>query len=306
MDLLAQMETFVRVVESGNLSAAAKALRLSLPTVSRQLSALEESLGVTLLIRTTRTLTMTAEGRRYYEHCLRVQHEVAEAQSSVRSGTALTGLLTVTAAVTFGLARVSPQLPSFLGAHPSLRVDLRLEDRLTDLVTEGVDIAIRGGSVLPDTTSLIAHPLTTYQRVVVASPAYLQQRGTPATPADLVRHDVLIHLGASGVADSWHFKKDGVAWTAKVRGPMRTNAVYALRDGALAGLGLALLPDWLVASDVAVGRLKIVLHEFASTPTVVSAVHRTEQRGVPRVRAFIDHLVREYEREAAARPPLQH
>lgn len=306
MDLLAQMETFVRVVESGNLSAAAKALRLSLPTVSRQLSALEESLGVTLLIRTTRTLTMTAEGRRYYEHCLRVQHEVAEAQSSVRSGTALTGLLTVTAAVTFGLARVSPQLPSFLGAHPSLRVDLRLEDRLTDLVTEGVDIAIRGGSVLPDTTSLIAHPLTTYQRVVVASPAYLQQRGTPATPADLVRHDVLIHLGASGVADSWHFKKDGVVWTAKVRGPMRTNAVYALRDGALAGLGLALLPDWLVASDVAVGRLKIVLREFASPPTVVSAVHRTEQRGVPRVRAFIDHLVREYEREAAARPPLQH
>lgn len=306
MDLLAQMETFVRVVESGNLSAAAKVLGLSLPTVSRQLSALEESLGATLLIRTTRTLTMTAEGRRYYEHCLRVQHEVEEAQSSVRSGTAITGLLTVTAAVTFGLARVSPHLPSFLGAHPSMRVDLRLEDRLADLVTEGVDIAIRGGSVLPDTTSLIAHPLTTYQRVVVGSPGYLQQRGTPATPDDLVRHDVLIHLGASGVADSWRFKKDGEDWAAKVRGPMRTNAVYALHDGALAGLGLALLPDWLVASDVAVGRLKIVLREFASVPTVVTAVHRTELRGAPRVRAFIDHLVREYEREAAARPPLHH
>lgn len=304
MDLLAQMETFVKVVEAGNLSTAAKALRLSLPTVSRQLSALEEALGGSLLIRTTRTLTMTDEGRRYYEHCLRVLREVEEAQSCVRSGATITGLLTVTAAVTFGLARVSPHLPSLLRAHPNLRVDLRLEDRLVDLVTEGVEIAIRGGLPLPDTNSLIARPLTTYQRVVVASPAYLQRRGTPLTPGDLVRHDVLAHLGASGVADSWQFTKDGVETVTKVRGPVRTNAVYALRDSAVAGLGLALLPDWLVAADVAAGRLKILLQGFASTPTVVSAVHRTELRGTPRVRAFIEHLAREYEREAAAQPPL--
>lgn len=304
MDLLAQMEAFVRVVELGGLSTAAKVLQLSVPTVSRQLSALEETLGTPLLIRTTRTLTLTEEGRRYYEHCLRVRHEVEEAQNSVRRGTAITGLLTVTAAVTFGLARVSPHLPSFLSAHPSLRVDLRLEDRLADLATEGVEIAIRGGSTLPDSTSLIAHPLTTYQRVVVASPAYLQHRGTPKSPDDLARHDVLIHLGASGIADSWHFTKDGVESTAKVRGPLRTNAVYALRDGAMAGLGLALLPDWLVAADVAAGRLKILLREFASAPTVVSAVHRTELRGTARVRAFIDHLTREYQREATAQRSL--
>lgn len=304
MDLLAQMEAFVRVVELGGLSTAAKVLQLSVPTVSRQLSALEETLGTPLLIRTTRTLTLTEEGRRYYEHCLRVRHEVEEAQNSVRRGTAITGLLTVTAAVTFGLARVSPHLPSFLSAHPSLRVDLRLEDRLADLATEGVEIAIRGGSTLPDSTSLIAHPLTTYQRVVVASPAYLQHRGTPKSPDDLARHDVLIHLGASGIADSWQFTKDGVESTAKVRGPLRTNAVYALRDGAMAGLGLALLPDWLVAADVAAGRLKILLREFASAPTVVSAVHRTELRGTARVRAFIDHLTREYQREATAQRSL--
>lgn len=304
MDLLAQMETFVRVVDSGNLSVAAKVLRLSLPTVSRQLSTLEETLGATLLLRTTRTLTVTEEGRRYYDHCLRVRQEVEAAQSSVRSGAAIAGQLTVTAAVTFGLARVSPHLPSLFSAHPNLRVDLRLEDRLTDLVTEGVDIAIRSGSLLPDTTSLIAHPLTTYQRVVVASPAYLERRGTPKTPADLVRHDALIHLGASGVADSWHFSKDGIEAAAKVCGPMRTNAVYALRDSAVAGLGLALLPDWLVAADVAAGRLQILLHGYATTPTVVSAVHRTEQRGAPRIRAFIDHLAREYQREAAASPKV--
>lgn len=304
MDLLAHMETFVKVVESGKLSAAAKALRLSLPAVSRQISTLEETLGGTLLIRTTRMLTVTETGRRYYEHCLRVLHEVQEAQSSVRSGTAIAGQLTVTAAVTFGLARVGPHLPSLLSAHPSLRVDLRLEDRLVDLVTEGVDVAIRGGSPLPDSASLIAHPLTTYQRVVVASPSYFQRRGTPMTPGDLARHDVLTHLGATGVADSWRFTKDGVESVAKVRGPMRTNAVYALRDSTVAGLGLALLPDWLVAADVAAGRLKVVLRGFATTPTVVSAVHRIELRGTPRVRAFIEHLAREYEREAATRQPL--
>ena len=175
-------------------------------------------------------------------------------------------------------------------------------DRLADLATEGVEIAIRGGSPLPDTNSLIARPLTTYQRVVVASPAYLRRRGIPATPGDLALHDVLTHLGASGVADSWHFTKDGVESATKVRGPLRTNAVYALRDSAVAGLGLALLPDWLVAADVAAGRLQLLLQGFTSKPTVVSAVHRTELRGTPRVRAFIEHLAREYEREAAAQP----
>lgn len=301
MDLLAHMATFVKVVEAGKLSAAAKTLGLSLPAVSRQLSALEESLGGALLIRTTRMLTLTDGGRRYYEHCLRVLHEVEDAQSSMRSGTAVTGLLTVTSAVTFGLARISPHLPSLLSEHPGLRIDLRLEDRIVDLVTEGVDIAIRGGSPLPDKTSLIAHPLTTYQRVVVASPQYLQRRGTPMTPGDLTGHDVLTHLGASGVADSWVFTKSGVESVTKVRGPLRTNAVLSLRDSAVAGLGLALLPDWLVAADVTAGRLKLLLRGFASTPTVVSAVHRTELRKAPRVKAFIEHLAREYEREEAAK-----
>lgn len=301
MDLLAQMATFVKVVETGKLSKAAKALRLSLPAVSRQVAALEESVGGALLLRTTRTTTITEGGRRYYEHCLRVLREVDAAQSSVRAGHKVAGVLTVTAAVTFGLARVSPHMQTLLAAYPELRVDLRLEDRLVDLVAEGVDIAIRGGMPLPDSTSLIARPLTTYQRVVVASPGYLRRRGTPATPAELRRHDVLAHLGASGSVDRWQFTKDGAESVVEIRGPMRTNAVYALRDAAVAGLGVALLPDWLVAADVDAGRLKIVLRGFETRPTVVSAVHRTELRGVQRVRAFIDHLAHVYEREAARR-----
>lgn len=296
MDLLAHMATFVKVVESGKLSVAAKALQMSLPAVSRQLSALEKLLGSPLLLRSTRSMTVTEGGRRYYEHCLRVLHEVEAAQSSLRPSTTLAGTLTVTAAVTFGLARVCPHLPSLLSAHPDLRVDLRLEDRLIDLVEEGVDIAIRGGSQLPDSASLIARPLITYQRVVVASPKYLQSRGTPMTPTDLQQCDALTHLGASGTADTWRFTKGRTEVEVKVRGPMRTNAVYALRDGAIAGLGVALLPDWLVAADVAAGRLKVLLPGFASMPTVISAVYRTEHRGMSRVKAFVEHLARQYER----------
>lgn len=293
------MATFVKVVETGKLSTAARALRLSLPAVSRQIAALEEAVGGTLLLRTTRTLTVTDGGRRYYEHCLRILREIEAAQESVRSGHGIAGLLTVTAPVTFGLARVSPHLPTLFQAHPGLRVDLRLEDRLADLVAEGVDIAIRGGLPAPDSTSLIARQLTSYARVVVASPGYLRRRGTPRTPSELPQHDALVHLGASGVVDRWHFTKDGVELAAELRGVLRSNAMYALRDGALAGLGLALLPDWLVAAEVAAGRLKILLSGYTSRPTVVSAVHRTELRGVQRVKVFIEHLVRAYEREAA-------
>lgn len=302
MDLFAQMTTFVKVVDAGKLSTAARALRMSLPAVSRQISALEEEVGGPLILRTTRTLTVTDGGRRYYEHCLRVLREVEAAQSSVRAGKTIAGLLTVTAAVTFGLSRVGPHLPSLLGAHPGLRVDLRLEDRLVDLVAEGVDIAIRGGAPLPDSPSLIARPLTSYPRVLVASPGYLRRRSEPRTHGDLAQHDAIIHLGASGIADRWRFTKDGSEFVVEVRGALRTNAVYVLREGALAGLGIALLPDWLVANDVAAGRLKLLLRSYSAQPTTVSAVHRTELRGEPRVKAFIDHLIRAYEKEAAGRP----
>lgn len=297
MDLLTQMSTFVKVVEVGKLSTAARRLRLSLPSVSRQISALEDEVGGPLLLRTTRTLTVTEGGRRYYEHCLRILREVEAAQHSVRAGNAVAGLLTVTAPVTFGLARLSPHLSNLIAAHPGLRVDLRLEDRIADLVSEGVDIAIRGGSQLPDSASLIAHTLISYQRVVVASPRYLRRRPDPKTPAELVHHDALIHLGASEIADRWHFSKDGVESAVELRGPMRTNAMYALRDSAVAGLGIALLPDWLVAEDVAAGRLKILLRGFSTRPTVVSAVHRTELRTSPRVKAFVDFFIKIYQRE---------
>nr|WP_276602834.1 LysR family transcriptional regulator [Nannocystis pusilla] len=199
MDLLSQMATFVRIVEGGSLSAAARRLRLSTPAISRQLRALEEELGATLVLRTTRRLTVTEVGRAYYERCVQILREVEEAQTAARRSDAVEGRLVVAASVTFGGLRVAPTLPALFAAHPRLRVDLRLEDRLTDLVGDGVDVAIRATTLLPQASdALIAVPLSTVPRVAVAAPSYLRRRGEPKEPAALARHDALVQVYGSG------------------------------------------------------------------------------------------------------------
>lgn len=302
MDLLSQMTTFVRVVEAGSLSAAGTALGLSLPAVSRQISSLEASLGVSLLLRTTRKVTVTERGRCYYEHCLRVFREVEAAQQSVQ-GSLVEGVVRVTAPVTFGLARVSPHLPALMVRYPGLTVDLRVEDRVLDLVGEGIDVAIRTGVEPPDSGAFIARKLTSYRRVVVASPKYIELRGEPKTPEALSAHEAILHVGVQGVAGVWRFERKGPAVEAHVRGHFRANAPYALRDAAVAGLGVALLPDWLVAEDIVSGRLRRLLRGHEVAPVVVSAVHRREVRGELRVKALLDHLAGCYQQEGLSSPP---
>jgi DNA-binding transcriptional LysR family regulator len=290
MDLLAQMRTFTRVVDTGSLSGAARAVRLSHAAVSRQISALEADLGVTLLLRTTRRLAVTEAGRRYYEHCLRVLREIEDGRASVARDRSVRGTLTVTAPVTYGLVRVAPSMAELLAKHPGLTVDLLLEDRVVDLVTEGVDVAIRTGVAPPDSASVVAHPLTSYERLLVASPAYLKERGIPKTPEALVSHRALVHLPGDGRVASWRFVRDGTEHVAEPRASMRTNAVLALRGAALDGLGIALLPDWLVEGDVAAGGLRQLLRDYRTSPVVVYALYRTELRGTPRILALIEHL----------------
>lgn len=292
VDLLAHMTTFVRVVEAGSLSAAARDLRISVPVVSRQMRALEDHLGGPLTLRTTRHLAVTAAGRRYYEHCVHVLAEVEAADAVVRGERRIEGLLTVTAPVTLGHARVVPHVGALIEAHPGLRIDLRLEDRLVDLVAEGVDVAVRAGNALPDTSSLVARPLFSFARVVVASPAYLERRGEPASVEAVATHDAIVHLGASGGPGAWELVRGKQRATVHPRGVLRTNNVYAIRDAAIAGLGLALLPDWLVAEDVRSGALRRVLDAHQSAPVDVLAVFRAETRGMPRIRVFVDHLAR--------------
>src|SRR6266566_8954827 len=197
MELLEKMATYVRVVEAGSLSAAAKQLRISPAAVSRQIATLERELRVPLLRRTTRRMSVTPAGRSYYERALRVLREVDDAQAIGRTA-ATAGLLSASAPVTFGLACVVPQLSSFMTAHPGLRVDLRLEDRPIDLALEGVDLAVRVGGAPPDSTDVIAHELMSFRRVLVAAPSYLKSHGAPGTPEALAKHDAL-----AGALDSW-------------------------------------------------------------------------------------------------------
>jgi DNA-binding transcriptional LysR family regulator len=283
------MRTFVRAVEAGSLSSAARTSPLSLAAVSRQVAALERRVGSTLIARSARKQMVTETGRRYYEHCLRVLREVEASDACAGASDGIPGLLTVTAPVTLGLARVSPHIPSLLAKQAGLCVDLRLEDRIIDLVTEGVDIAIRGGSRPPRTGSIIARPLLRFRRVLVASLDYLERHGEPARPADIAKHNALVHAGLSAQR-GWSFRRAKVQSTVKLSSTFRSNAIGAIHEAALGGLGLALLPDWLVAGDLAACRLKPLLCGWEVSPTIVMALHRVDLRSSSRVKLFLSHL----------------
>ncbi len=238
------MATFTRVVESGGLSSAAKQLGVSSAAVSRRIAALEADLGTQLLARTTRRVVVTPAGLRYYERCLRIQRDVADAHS-MSLGEAGDAILQVSAPVTFGMARVVPQMGSLIAKHPGLRVGLRLEDRAVDLVVDGVDVAIRMGGAMPNTGDIVGHTLCSLRRILVASPRYLKRRGTPATVEALAKHDALAHeFGDRG--DAFALVSDRREVRVGVHAVFRTNTLHALRDLALLGIGLALLPDWFV------------------------------------------------------------
>jgi DNA-binding transcriptional LysR family regulator len=238
-------------------------------------------------------MTITPAGRSYYERCLRVLREVEGAQAVAR-GEAFDGPLNVTAPVTFGLARVVPHMHGLMAKHPGLRIDLFLEDRLIDLALEGVDIAVRVGQAPPDSTELVAHRLFSFRRVLVASAEYLKRKGEPKTPEGLVKHDCLTYP-AGQATDLWTLASDEREARVRVNVGFRCNALHALRELAVSGSGIALLPDWLVAEEVKRRALRIVLPAWQTAPVSVNALHRTEHRGTLRVRAFVDHMRAAYE-----------
>src|ERR1043165_4922317 len=249
MDMLAQMATFVRIVDGKSLSAAARSQRLSLPAVSRQLRALEAGLGAPLIVRSTRRLHVTDGGPQRYAHCVRVLGELEEARAAIGGERTVRGTVLVSASLTFGSVVIVPLLARLAERHPHLRVDLRLEDHLVDLVAEGVDVAIRAGSPPPDSTAVVAHPLFSMQRMLFASPRWLRAHGVPREPAQLARRACLVQVTPAGVPVRWHLRRGDVEQTIDVHGPLRSNAPLALRDLALDGAGIAYLPDWLVRDD---------------------------------------------------------
>lgn len=286
MDLIDQMRTFVRIVDAGSLSAAARARRLSLAAVSRQLGALEQELGAALVVRSTRRLAVTESGQRWYAHCARILRELDDARADVADTREVRGTVVISASITFGLAHVVPRLERLAREHGGLEIDLRLEDHVIDLIGDGVDVAIRAGVRPPDSTSIIAHPLSRFRRVAVAAPGYLRRRGAPRHPRDLERHDALTQRRPGFELTEWRFERGGEIVEVRPRARLRSGSPLVLRDWALAGAGIALLPEWLV--DPA--KLRRLLDGWA-TPLIESwALHRVELRGSPRVRAVVEAL----------------
>ena len=287
MDFLGRVRAFVQVAESGSLSRAARSLRISLPAISRQIGALEDDLGARLLLRTTRTLRLTDEGQRFLQHATRLLAQADNARASVRPDLASAGRLVVSASVTLGVLRIVPQLPALLAKHPGLRPELRLEDRAVDLAAEGIDVAVRGGRAPPDTVNLIAREVALYPCFVVASATYLRERGTPRALSELADHAAIVGVSAP---NTWEFLTHGKPDLVPIAPVLRVGTVLGVRAAVIAGLGLAVLPHFVVADELETGSLRVILPGAPIAPMPVCAVYRADLRGAAKVEAFVSHL----------------
>ena len=287
-----QISTFVDVVARGSLSAAARAEGLAPAMIGRRLDALEARLGVKLLQRTTRKLALTDEGTAFLEDCQRILAELAEAEAAVSERSArATGHLLVSAPAGFGRLHVAPLVPSFLLEHREVTLELNLNDRVVDVIGEGVDVAIRIASL--EDSNLVGVKLADNHRVVVASPAYLKRHGTPQTLDELSHHNCLA-ISSAGSQRGWTFRDQGRIVTRKVGGNMVCNDGTVLHAWALEGRGLAWRSMWEVGADIAAGRLLPVLEQYAAPGNDIHAVF-AQRRHLPlRIRVFVDFLRRAY------------
>lgn len=289
MDKLRAMKTFVRIVDRGSLTAAAESLATSLPSVVRSLAALEDAVGVRLLARTTRRIALTDEGREYYQRCRRVLDDVAEADGAMRARrTAPRGRLTLTAPVQFGRMHMAPLVLDFLQRYPALQIDVRLLDRVVDLVEEGIDAALRIGR-LPD-SSLVAIPVGQTRRVVCASPAYLKRAGTPKTPADLAAHRCVSFTGVAP-GNEWSLVVDGATTRVPVAPALVSNQIDLALDACQRGVGLGQFLCYQVQPPLDRGKLKRVLAAHEPAPMPIQLVYPGTRLLSSNVRAFIDSAV---------------
>ncbi len=286
-DRLLEIEVFVRVAETGSLSRAGRELGLSQPSASRLVAALEERLGVRLLLRTTRRVSLTEAGAAYLERARGVLLELGEAAAAVRGAQGLQGVLRVALPVAFGAREVVPRLAAFLAAHPRLKVELLMADRRQDLVEEGVDLALRLGP-LPD-SSFVARRLASAPRWPVAAPAYLASRAPPVTPHDLAHHDCI--LGPLGSATDWVFEDaSGAAVSVEVQGRVRVDSAAGVIACLKAGLGIGIASFWMCRAELAAGTLVRLLPGYPLGPAELYAVFPTGHRASSKARAFADHL----------------
>ncbi len=291
------MRAFLRVVETGGFTEAARRLGSTQSTISKRVGALEAALGVQLLARTTRSLRPTAEGARFYEAAKAAVEAVEAAEGMVGAPDGeLTGAIRLGCPISFGQTAIAPRLGPFLAAHPKLEMDLIVSDGFLDPVEQGADLVIRVGELRD--SALRARRLGLARRAPVASPAYLAARGAPECLADLARHDCIIYTRLS-TGRFWPFGDPKNPQLVPVAGRLRTDSSTMIRDAALAGLGIALAPLWLVASDLAAGRLVPLLPEARPTPLPIHAVSAPRRFTPRREAALMDHLAESFRADPA-------
>lgn len=282
MDRFQAMKTFVRVVEAGSFSAAARLLHVGQPAVSKTVAQLEDEIQVRLLMRSTQRLTPTEAGQRFYERAKVALQEADEAELAARgAGRALTGHLRISAAPTFARLHVIPRLPVFLAEHPELSVDLVLDDRQIDLIAEGIDVSLRMGDLAE--SGAVARRLGQSARSVVATPDYIARAGMPVVPGDLAGHETVL---VSQPTQAWSFGRGATQASVVVKGRVRLSAAEGVRAAVLAGIGLTIASDWMFTPELADGRVVRLLADWSLPAIDLWAVFPTGRMASAKARAF--------------------
>lgn len=293
MDKFQEMRVFAAVVDAGSFVGAGLQLDMSKAATSRHVSNLESRLGVRLLQRTTRKLSLTEEGQVFHARCKDLLRDVEEVESEITSRTGVArGLLKVNAPLSFGLLHLSGLWSEFMAQHPEVRLDVTLGDRTVDLLDEGVDLAVRIAQ-LPD-SSLISRALGSTRLVLCASPDYVKRRGAPQHPTELASHEVIAY-SLLAMGDHWSFTGPDGPIVAAVQPRLRTNSGDTCRSAALSGRGIVLQPTFLVGTDLASGALVELLPQFPSIELGIYAVYPSRRHVSPKVRVLVDFLVKAFE-----------
>jgi DNA-binding transcriptional LysR family regulator len=297
-DRFFSLQLFARVARSGGFAIAGREMGISQPTASRIVAALEKQIGVALLVRTTRAVSLTEAGSDYLARIEPILTALEEADHAARGTGELRGILRVATSSAFAIHGVLPRLARFTDLHPGLRVEFTLNDDRQDLVGESVDVALRIG-VANDSTA-VARKIGVAHRVVVAAPAYLARAGTPSVPGDLANHTLIV--GPAGrVAEGWAFRRDGKADSIRVEGRFILNASGAAAAAAVAGLGILSTGDFSVLAELETGRLIRVLPDWEMGTADINVILPAGRAAKPSARAFSDFMAAEYRELQAAR-----
>jgi DNA-binding transcriptional LysR family regulator len=288
MDRFASLDTFVAVYETGSFSAAARKLSVGQPAVSKSVALLELHLGTRLLTRSTRELVPTEAGHQFYVHARQALDAAAAAESAARGdGASLRGQVRVSAATTFARLHIVPRLQAFLARHPELSVDILLDDADVDLLTEGVEVALRMGDLAD--SALTAQRIARGRRAVIATPSYLKAHGEPLTPDDLAAHEAIVYSRRGGGAE-WSFQRDGAERSIAVRGRLSVSAAEGVRAAVLADIGLTVASEWMFSPELATGAVRRVLTDWTLPTIDLWAVYPAGRMATARARAFVDFV----------------